>query len=116
MNFHPALAAAVMTGRKNVTRRLVSDNPRSPYHPERIAALVGKDVAICPGRGKHSIGRARIQRVTIERFEPGRITYAEANAEGCVSESEFMGLWARIHGSFDAVVVWRIELRPLPRA
>lgn len=31
MNFKPELAAKVMSGEKTVTRRLVSENPRSPW-------------------------------------------------------------------------------------
>ncbi len=66
MNFKPELADAVMARRKTVTRRKVSENPRSPWWRERCAYRVGQDVAICPGRGKHAIGRARI--ISVERM------------------------------------------------
>jgi len=66
VNFRPELAAKVMAGEKTVTRRLCSDNPRSPWWWEDCSLRVGKDYAVCPGRGKHAIGRVRI--VSVERL------------------------------------------------
>jgi hypothetical protein len=36
VNFQRELAEKVMAGEKTVTRRLVSDNPRSPWWRERV--------------------------------------------------------------------------------
>jgi hypothetical protein len=68
VNFQPELAAKVMAGEKTVTRRLVSDNPRSPWWRERCSLKVNHTYAVCPGRGKHAIGRVRIVSVRQERL------------------------------------------------
>ena len=44
---------------KTVTRRLVSDNPRSPWFEGGCSLKAGRDYAVCPGRGKNAIGRVR---------------------------------------------------------
>lgn len=51
MIFTPENADKVMKGRKTQTRRVKSGN-----------YVVGKDYAVCPGRGKKSIGRIKILR------------------------------------------------------
>lgn len=112
MIFKPELANAILAGRKTVTRRLVSDNPRSPWHPDRAPKLVGKRVAIQPGRGKQAIGSARVLAVSREpRFIPVRISHVEARREGCVGRTHFEVLWERLHGDptrpYD---VWRLAL------
>jgi uncharacterized protein YhfF len=114
VNFRPVLADRVLAGRKTVTRRLISDNPRSPYHPDRAVELVGKRVAICPGRGKHRIGTAVVAKVERETFDPMHAHSSEVEAEGFVSLSELLGVWATIHRDLSPVEVWRIEFA-LPR-
>ncbi len=73
MNFRPELAEAVMAGRKTATRRLVSDNPRSPWWREKCVYRVGQVVAVCPGRGRRQIGRARVSSVERMRIAHWRI-------------------------------------------
>lgn len=115
MNFRPELAEAVVTGRKTVTRRAVSDNPRSPYHPDRAPKMAGKVVAICPGRGKNRIGSARVADVHREIFDPAGIAWEEARREGFHDASEFRLTWAYLHKNLDPCEVWRIELAdPVP--
>ena len=80
MNFRPELAAAVMDGTKDVTRRLTSENPRSPWWAGGCSLKVGRDYAVCPGRGKDAIGRVRIVSATLEAA--GAVTDAEAVREG----------------------------------
>ncbi len=100
MNFKPDLAAKVMSGDKTVTRRLVSDNPRSPWWREKCAYRVGQEVAICPGRGKHQIGKARVVRVS-----------RQPQAEGFASTEAFCEAWMAINGDYDPMaLVWRIGL------
>ncbi len=112
MNFRPELASAVMGGGKSVTRRLVSDNPRSPWWREQCAYRVGQEVAICPGRGKHAIGKARI--VSVERVALGVLDDAEAKREGFPSASHFIDGWAAINGTYDPdALVWRIGLEAI---
>ena len=115
MNFRPELAEAVVTGRKTVTRRAVSDNPRSPYSPGRAPQMAGKVLAVCPGRGKHRIGDVRVGAVLRERtFNPGDIGYVEARREGFDSVLDFIEAWIALHGEAKPIDVWRIEFDPLP--
>lgn len=112
MNFREDLARKVMAGEKTVTRRLVSDNPRSPWWGERCSYRVGQDVAVCPGRCKHAIGRAAVTAVSLERL--GNITDAEARAEGFAGRPAFVDAWAAINGRFDPMaIVWRVGLRAI---
>jgi len=114
MNFKPELAEAVMARRKTVTRRKVSDNPRSPWWRDRCAYRVGQDVAICPGRGKHAIGRARIIDVRLDRLIGVRED-GEAQREGFATWTGFMEAWRAINGRYsESELVWRIELEALP--
>jgi hypothetical protein len=115
MNFKPELADQVMAGKKTVTRRLVSDNPRSPWSSEGCALKVARAYAVCPGRGKNQIGKIAIVSVRRERdFSPVRIGLAEARREGFASMTGFRSTWHSLHGNLDAVDVWRIEFRVVP--
>ncbi len=110
MNFKPELAALVMDGAKTCTRRLVSDNPRSPWAREKCGYRVGQEVAICPGRGKHQIGRARV--VSVERLTLGIPSHDEAIAEGFSGPLAFVEAWESINGAYDPhAVVWRVGLQ-----
>lgn len=111
MNFRPELAHLVMEGRKTVTRRLVSDNPRSPWYRDKCAYRVGQEVAVCPGRGKYAIGRVRItsvDRVTLN------VDNREARREGFANGADFRLAWAAINGTYDPdALVWRIGLEAI---
>lgn len=110
MNFQPELAQAVMAGRKSVTRRLVSDNPRSPWWREECSLVVGRDYAVCPGRGKDQIGRVRI--VSVDRRSLAPFNTGEAQAEGFHSVDAFVQAWKAINGSVDwSARVWRVEFQ-----
>lgn len=119
MIFQPALAGDVLSGRKTVTRRLVSDNPRSPWWKERCALNVGQDYAVCPGRGKAAIGRVEILSVRQERLGDAlgdadhRTTNTiEALREGFLGVPAFKRTWARINGTWDPDArVWRVEFK-----
>lgn len=112
MMFHPKLAAAVMAGTKTVTRRPVSDNPRSPWFGERCALNVGQDYAVQPGRGKTAIGRAAV--TSIERKELGWLTYMEAEREGFDSPDGFAATMIELHGTYDPEqLVWVVGLARL---
>lgn len=112
VNFRPDLAEAVVAGRKTVTRRLVSDNPRSPWWREKCAYRVGQEVAVCPGRGKHAIGRAVV--VSVERMTLGILGRDEAQAEGFAGPIAFVEGWEAINGTYDPyAIVWRIGLEAL---
>ncbi len=125
MNFRTELAEAVIRRDKTVTRRLVSENPRSPWWREKCAYRVGQEVAICPGRGKHAIGRARI--TSVDREPLGWLDDAEATAEGFGTFGAFDGAgflrpcdrfvaaWTTINGGTykPGVIVWRIGLEAI---
>lgn len=110
MNFQPELAQAVLEGRKTVTRRLVSTNPRSPWSREACALKVGKTYAVCPGRGKHAVCRVEIRDV---RRQPlGHLNRYEAQAEGFENADEFEDAWRAINGGYDpSALVWRVAFR-----
>ena len=109
MNFRAELAEKVMAGEKTVTRRLVSDNLRSPWYRGACSLKVGMDYAVCPGRGKNAIGRVRVTRVSQEPLHlvlnPG-----EPEREGFPSAEAFLGAWKAINGDWDDMAtVWRVE-------
>jgi hypothetical protein len=108
MIFQPELARLVLEGRKTVTRRLCSENPRSPWWRERCVYVEGKVFAVQPGRGKPSIGRARV--VSCRKELLGLLTHEDAEQEGFADISEFMGAWRAINGRYlTHAMVWRIE-------
>lgn len=113
MNFKPLLAAKVMAGDKTVTRRLVSDNRRSPWWRECCSLKLEQTYAVCPGRGKNAIGRVRILEVRLEPL--GRLNVLEARKEGFRDSNHFEGIWFAINGSYDPeALVWRVEFERVP--
>jgi hypothetical protein len=111
VNFRPELAAKVMAGEKTVTRRLVSSNPRSPWYRGRCRLQIGRDYAICPGRGKDQIGRVLIIGTSFE--ELGYLTEIEARKEGFANRLDFEIAWLRINGCEynPRAMVWRVAFR-----
>lgn len=109
MIFRPELAEAVMRGEKTVTRRLCTDNPRSPWFHDACTYRFGQTVAVQPGRGKTSIGSAVVTSVRRERL--GYLSPAEARREGFASVDDFELAFVGINGAYDPdACVWRIEL------
>jgi hypothetical protein len=107
VNFRPDLAAAVMAGTKTVTRRIASKNPRSPWYLHGCSLVVGRDYAVCPGRGKNAIGRVRIVSLGIQPV--GNLTDLEAQREGFPDAFEFERAWVDINGAYDKrTLVWRV--------
>jgi hypothetical protein len=117
VNFQPALAAKVLAGEKTVTRRLVSVNPRSPWWLGGTSLVVGRDYAVCPGRGKVAIARVVIRSTRQEVL--GILSDDEAQREGFACTEAFELAWSTINGgAYDATArVWRVafELVPTPR-
>jgi hypothetical protein len=109
VTFQPHLAEMVMAGTKVVTRRICSDNPRSPWWRERCALKPGRDYAVQVGRGLPALGRARVVSVRRERL--GELDDAEARREGFPSRGHFEATFRAINGGYDPDVdVWRVEL------
>ena len=116
MNFAPDLADKILAGEKTVTRRMPSDNPRSPWWRERCAFEVGRDYAICPGRRKSAVGRMRIVDVRLEPL--GRVRRdGEVRREGFDDLVGFYERWSGMHGAVDTDRdVWRIAFEVVDRA
>lgn len=105
--FRPEFAAKVMDGSKTVTRRLCSENPRSPWWVEKCGYQVGGVYAVQPGR-KTRVGMLAVHDV--RRQQLGRLTPIEARMEGFASPSAFAAEWEKINGSYDPHSwVWRVQ-------
>lgn len=90
----------VMAGRKTQTRRKV--------RTERPPCKVGASVAVQPGRGKKAVGRILVTALCRERL--GKITEADARAEGFANRAAFIETWRHMHGQFAAdTEVWVIK-------
>lgn len=119
MKFRPELAEQVMAGEKTVTRRATSLNPRSPWYRNQCSLKVERSYAVCPGRGKHQIGRIVVFDVRFETFDPDAIAEAEAEREGFRADPEtgasaadaFRATWIELHGDLEPLDVWRIEFK-----
>jgi hypothetical protein len=109
VNFRPELAARVMAGTKTVTRRQMSDNPRSPWFAGSCGIKVGQSYAVCPGRGKHAIGRVVV--TDVRKAVLGDIDAHEAWLEGFADLLGFVTAWALINGGDfrSDERVWRVE-------
>lgn len=111
MNFSPELARKVMAGEKTVTRRATSTNERSPWWFEKCSLVVGRDYAVCPGRGKNAIGRIEILSVRLERLALALVT-PEPYLEGFQLANGFRRVWESMHGTFDPdELVWRVQFK-----
>jgi len=110
MIFRRDLAEMVIDGRKTVTRRLLRPNPRSPWYHDRCGFTVGQVIAVCPGRGRHRIGKAVV--TSVDRLALGWLSDAEAHSEGFETAAAFGEAWTAINGAYDPEVgVWRIGLQ-----
>jgi hypothetical protein len=107
--FRPDLAAKVLAGEKTVTRRQMSDNPRSPWFRGGCSIEAGRSYAVCPGRGECSI--ARIHVWDVQRSQLAEMGDDDAVAEGFASMAEFAKAWTAINlGAFDPREwVWRVR-------
>lgn len=113
MNFKPELAAKVMAGEKTVTRRLLSENPRSPWFMDRCGYRIGQVIAVCPGRGKPRVGEAIV--MSVDRMRLGEVDDDEAQREGFTGWGDFYEAWVAINGVYDPEAgVWRIGLQARP--
>lgn len=108
MIFSPDLAAKVLDGSKTVTRRLCSENPRSPWWRELCALKVGRDYAVQPGRSELAIGRIKV--VAVRREALASLHPDDVRREGFYSLHEFIDAWKAINGRYELLAeVWRVE-------
>lgn len=114
MNFKPELAEQVMRGEKTVTRRLTSENPRSPWWRKRCGLKVNHTYAVCPGRGKNAIGRVRVVSTRRQPLHLALLS-GEAEREGFQDAEAFIRAWKTINGGWDDMaLVWRVEFAVVP--
>jgi hypothetical protein len=108
VNFRPEMVERILAGEKTQTRRLVSDNPRSPWWKERCGLTPGRIYAVCPGRGKPAVARIRFGGA---RLEPVVwINEIGARAEGFEDRPAFIDYWKKLHGGIDlAAIVWVVR-------
>jgi len=111
MVFRSDLAEKVLAGEKTVTRRLCSENPRSPWWRDRCALRPGRTFAVQPGRGKPAIAHA--QAIAVDREPLGRLSDDEARREGfaTAAATRSSGRLSRsMAPAILAALVWRVEL------
>ena len=114
MLFKPGLIKQIMVGHKTQTRRVLKPgeyhNWDAPYCREfdldsgileiyhankRLKWIVGRDYAVCPGRGQHQV--ARIVFDNIRQQSLVAITEADAIAEGFEDRDAFIVAWNTIN-------------------
>jgi hypothetical protein len=114
VNFQPELAAKVMAGEKTVTRRLVSDNPRSPWYDGGLQAEGRPHLRRLP-RAQQAPARPRAHHRHAPRADrlPQR---REAVREGFADAAEFERAFVAINGgTYDpSALVWRVEFAVVP--
>lgn len=116
MNFRPEMVAAIRRG-KCETRRVVNDNPNSPWYRGGCAYHVTrpslerfeKTYAICPGRGKTAVGRLKLTKEP-ELTVVENITDAGAIAEGFESRDAFLDYFLKLNRGVDLQTeVWAVR-------
>lgn len=98
MNFRPEMVDAIRERKKTQTRRLVNDNPRSPWFRGRCSYRTDRRYAICPGRGKSAVGYLELSA------EPklevvADISEKDARLEGFESRDAFLRYFVVLNGS-----------------
>lgn len=110
MTFRPELATMVLAGTKTCTRRRTSPNSRSPWFEHACGLKVGRDYAVCPGRGQHAIGRVVV--VEVGKVRLGAVSEPESWAEGFIDRAAFIEGWRAINGDWNpSERVWRVQFR-----
>ncbi len=116
----------ILSGQKTQTRRLVRDSDRlwSVEHEgrelekvlwrgERVKWRTGRSYAVQPDRGKKAVARIRLLDIRYQFL--AHVSEEEAQAEGFSSLAEFIEIWVKIHGHYDAEQpVWVLEFRLIP--
>ena len=110
MIFRPELVEKILAGEKTETRRLMSDNPRSPWSSERCMYRAGQRYSVQPGRGQRSV--AQVEATAVLRGQLRTVTNDSAQAEGFFNLAEFRDYWTEMHGHFDPFAkVWVVRFR-----
>lgn len=116
MNFTPDMLELVLSGKKTQTRRPVKETEygncwrldgEEDWEINEVLAdmsdstsrakwVVGKDYAVCPGRGKKAVARMTITRIRKERAID--ISEDDARAEGFDSREAFWDKLRSLYG------------------
>ncbi|MEH3055464.1 MAG: hypothetical protein PGN13_16205 [Patulibacter minatonensis] len=114
LNFKPQLLPKALDGSKTVTRRQMSDRPRSPWLRDGSRLpKPGQIKKVLPGRG-NGPAKGEVRIVWVNWVRLGDITTDEALREGFNSVEEFEAAWMLINGGWDAdEIVWRVEFEPV---
>lgn len=106
MIFREELAAQIVKGEKTATRRLPSDNPRSPWRLQRPWRYpVGKEFTINPGRGVDAIARVVVTRrymqplICVENADAKKEGFRTAG--GKTARTQFLEAFEQINGDVD---------------
>jgi hypothetical protein len=94
--FRPDLAEQIVLGSKTATRRIPSDNPRSPWWVKGCRYGFDKDFTVNPGRGKHRVAEAHVTRCALEQLKAMRPKDAEREGLGTIGQ--FDAYWTQMHG------------------
>lgn len=89
MIFKPVLIAAIVAGRKTVTRRPVKGRDAAPYEP-------GKVYRIQPGMARTSVASIRVTDVSEQAL--GDIDDVDAAREGFADAAAFRAYWRALYG------------------
>ena len=118
MMFTEPLAAKIIKGEKTATRRVMSDNPRSPWSKHRCLYEVGQTFSVNPGRGVVRVAEGAVTAVYEQPL--GEMRPRDAELEGFEflhgeGVGSFHEAWARINGEVDPnEAVWVIEFVLIP--
>lgn len=137
MQFTPDSIALILAGKKCQTRRPRRDGDIFGVDSVQIASgrtkwMVGRTYAICPGRGKKSVGRIGLTGIRCERVDA--ITEMDAIAEGiqptplrgirrygdkqflCATAREaYLALWRSMYPKSDCTeLVWVLTFEVAP--
>lgn len=96
MTFKAMLAEAIVLGTKTATRRIPSDNPRSPWWIGGCRYGFDKDFTVNPGRGKDRVAEAHVTRCALEQLKA--MKPKDAEREGFQGVWEFDQYWTQMHG------------------
>jgi hypothetical protein len=111
MMFTEPHAAKIIKGEKTATRRVMSDNPRSPWSSHRCLYEVGQTFTVNPGRGVVRVAEAKIEDVYEQ--PPVLISDQWAQAEGFpFGRDEFLEAFQKINKGIDLHdPVWVVEFK-----
>lgn len=109
MIFRPELALKVANGEKTETRRVLSDNPRSPWFRDRCAYRKDQVFAVNPGRGIERIANARVEwqpyTARLDAIDDDR-----ARREGFADRDDFLSAFEAINGD-GITTVWVLRFK-----